>query len=257
MFKIGDGDLAPSSTSPGSSSASDASGRGVVCPSQSSSGRVELLTKLAASSSSSDRDGTGGRAGVAAPGPPAPALPLGHILHHVQEALVEHSHVSQSDEEGLGWIILWLYAVCRVVLSEVKHAACKNSRISWALRMDSEWHYNMDTTGIPAEHTQSVFQLECEWRCETESTKLFAILAYRAIRRTFAGLDAHGSPTNFWNRLPAKHRKKWEANIILASVSRIPTCDFVLLACIHTGLDHSSLHISFRFRTYAAKKPAI
>ena len=138
MFKIGDGDLAPSSTSPGSSSASDASGRGVVCPSQSSSGRVELLTKLAASSSSSDRDGTSGRAGVAAPGPPAPALPLVHILHHVQEALVEHSHVSQSDEEGLGWIILWLYAVCRVVLSEVKHAACKNSRISWALRMDSE-----------------------------------------------------------------------------------------------------------------------
>ena len=139
MFKIGDGDLAPSSTSPGSSSASDASGRGVVCPSQSSSGRVEPLhTKLAASSSSSDRDGTGGRAGVAAPGPPAPALPLGHILHHVQEALVEHSHVSQSDEEGLGWIILWLYAVCRVVLSEVEHAACKNSRISWALRMDSE-----------------------------------------------------------------------------------------------------------------------
>ena len=50
MFKIGEGDLAPSSTSPGSSSASDASGRGVVCPSQSSSGRVELLTKLAASS---------------------------------------------------------------------------------------------------------------------------------------------------------------------------------------------------------------
>ena len=32
-FEIGDGDLAPSSTSPGSSSAFDASGRGVVCPS--------------------------------------------------------------------------------------------------------------------------------------------------------------------------------------------------------------------------------
>ncbi len=51
------------------------------------------------------------------------------------------------------------------------------------------WHYNMDTTGIPAEYTQSVFQLECEWRCETEST----IIAYRKIRRPFAGLDAYGS----------------------------------------------------------------
>jgi hypothetical protein len=40
------------------------------------------------------------------------ALPLVHILHPVQEALVEHSHVSLSDEEGLGGIILWLDAVC-------------------------------------------------------------------------------------------------------------------------------------------------
>jgi hypothetical protein len=64
------------------------------------------------------------------------ALPLVHILHHVQEALVGHSHVSRSDGEGLGGIILWLDAVCRVVLSEVEHAACKYSRISWALRMD-------------------------------------------------------------------------------------------------------------------------
>ncbi len=120
MFKIGDGDLAPSSTSPGSSSVFDASGRSVVCPSQASSGRVEPLAKLTSSSLSSDRDCTSGRAGVAAQGPPAPALPFVHILHHVQEALVEHSHVSQSNEEGLGWIILRLYAVCRVVLSELR-----------------------------------------------------------------------------------------------------------------------------------------
>jgi hypothetical protein len=58
----------------------------------------------------------------------------------------------------------------RVVLLEVEHAACKNSRVRWAFQLNLEWHCNMDTTGIPAEHTQSVFQLECEWRCETEST---------------------------------------------------------------------------------------
>ena len=72
MFKIGDGDLAPSSTRPDSSSASDASGRGVVCPSQASSVHIEPPTKLAPLTSSSDRAGTGGRSGVAAPGPPAP-----------------------------------------------------------------------------------------------------------------------------------------------------------------------------------------
>jgi hypothetical protein len=49
-----------------------------------------------------------------------------------------------------------------VVLLEVEHAACKNSRVRWAFQLDLERHYNMDTTGIPAEHTQSVFQLECE-----------------------------------------------------------------------------------------------
>ncbi len=53
-----------------------------------------------------------------------------------------------------------------------------------------EWHYNMDTTGIPAEHTQSVFQ-DCEWRCEGESTKLFASVPSNS--KNFAGLDAHGS----------------------------------------------------------------
>ena len=80
----------------------------------------------------------------------------------------------------------------RVVLLEVEHAACKNSSVRWAFQLDLEWHYNMDTTGIPAEHTQSVFQLECEWRCEKESTDAtFEISAYRGIRRTFAGLDAN------------------------------------------------------------------
>jgi hypothetical protein len=50
----------------------------------------------------------------------------------------------------------------RVVLLEVEHAACKNSRVRWAFQLDLEWHYNTDTTGISAEHTQSVFQLECD-----------------------------------------------------------------------------------------------
>jgi hypothetical protein len=35
--------------------------------------------------------------------------------------------VSQSDEEGLGGVIFWLDAVCRVVLLEVEQAACKKS----------------------------------------------------------------------------------------------------------------------------------
>jgi hypothetical protein len=160
MFKIGDSDLAPSLTRPGSSSASDASGRGVVCPSHSSPG-------------------------ASSPSPSSPRLP-----RRPTETAPVDAPALQRRAPLLGGIILWLDAVGRVVLSEVEHATYKNSRISWALRMDWEWHYNMDTIGIPAEHTQSVFQLECEWRCETESTILFAILAYRAIRRIFAGLDA-------------------------------------------------------------------
>ena len=76
LFKISDGDLAPSSTTPGSSSASDASRQAmcdIVCPSQSLSLDVCPPTMLGLSSSSSDRVGTGRCAGVAAPAPPAPA----------------------------------------------------------------------------------------------------------------------------------------------------------------------------------------
>ncbi len=99
----------------------------------------------------------------------------------------ERSHVSQCKEQ-LGWIIFCLDAISRVVIPEVEHTAWKNWRISLVLQLDLDLHYNMDTTGIPAEHTQLVFQLECEWRCETEST----IFAYSEMRRTFAGLDQVG-----------------------------------------------------------------
>ncbi len=75
MFKIGDCDLAPSSTSPGSSSAFVASCRGVVSQ-YPCTGELEILKALA-------------------------------------------------------WQDNPLYALlCRVVLSEVEHAACKNSLIS-------------------------------------------------------------------------------------------------------------------------------
>jgi hypothetical protein len=37
--------------------------------------------------------------------------------------------VSRNDEEGLGGIIFWLDAVCRMVLLEVEQAACKKSRL--------------------------------------------------------------------------------------------------------------------------------
>ncbi len=85
---------------------------------------------------------------------------------------------------------------------------------------NSSWTY---TVGIPTGVWVKMWNREHKL-----ATKLFAILAYRAIRRTFAGLNVHGSPTNFyWNWLPAKQRKSWEANI-LASVSRIPICNFFL-----------------------------
>ncbi len=128
-------------------------------------------------------------------------------------------------------------------------------QVDWALLLDLEWHYNMDRTGIPTEHTQSVFHLECEWRCETEST----IFAYWEFWRTFAGLDACISEAQYfpssipkkknWNCLPAKHRnqggrgewercsnftkrrKSREANI-LALINRIPIWRF----CLHWSI---------------------
>jgi hypothetical protein len=53
------------------------------------------------------------------------ALQLTHIIHHIQEALVEQSAVWQSNVKGLGGIIFWLDAVCslQVVLLEVDCAA--------------------------------------------------------------------------------------------------------------------------------------
>ncbi len=87
-------------------------------------------TKPSPSPSSSDKVGAGRRAGVAAPAPPEPqetgqgGAPWGpvHIIHHVQEALVEQSVVWRSDVKGLGSIIFWLDAVRRVVLLNVPPA---------------------------------------------------------------------------------------------------------------------------------------
>jgi hypothetical protein len=44
---------------------------------------------------------------------------------------------------------------------------------------------------------------------------------------------------------------------LLTLIVMIPTFHFVLLACMHAGLDHSSLHLTFRFQTEAQKLPAI
>ncbi len=81
--------------------------------------------------------------------------------------LVEQSVVSQSDEEGLGGIPFWLDAVCRVVLLEVEQAACKKSRLSWAVCMQADQFlpisYIIISEGPPTELiSQPVFQLESE-----------------------------------------------------------------------------------------------
>ncbi len=120
------------------------------------------------------------------------ALPLVHFLHYVQEAVVEHSHFGRCNKELLDGIIVCLDAVCRVVLPEVEHTTCKNSRISWEFLLDWEWIYNIDNRWNPTVHIQLVLQLECEWICrrETEST----VFTCREIRRTLlawmlAGLE--------------------------------------------------------------------
>ena len=72
MFKISDGDLAPSSTRPGSSSAPDTFRSAIVGPIRASLVVVGPPTRPCLSSSSF---GAGGRASVAAPPPAAPAAP--------------------------------------------------------------------------------------------------------------------------------------------------------------------------------------
>ncbi len=72
--------------------------------------------------------------------------------------------VSRRNEEGLGGIIFWLDAVCRVVLLEVEQAACKKSRlssVSRALCMQADQFnpisYIITAAGPPAElyHSQA------------------------------------------------------------------------------------------------------
>jgi hypothetical protein len=46
--------------------------------------------------------------------------------------------VSQSDKEGLGGIMFWFDAVCRVVLLKVEQATCKKSQLSWAVSMQAD-----------------------------------------------------------------------------------------------------------------------
>jgi hypothetical protein len=83
--------------------------------------------------------------------------------------------VSRSDEEGLGGIIFWLDALCRVVLLEVEQATCKKSRLSWAVCMQVDQFlpisYIIIAAGPPAgwqqrfitlTHWQLVLQLESE-----------------------------------------------------------------------------------------------
>ena len=54
----------------------------------------------------------------------AEALAGVNTFQHVQEKLVEQCVVLGGDEQGLGRIIVGLEAVFRVVLLEVKQAAC-------------------------------------------------------------------------------------------------------------------------------------
>ncbi len=94
MFKIGDGDLAPSSTRPGTSSASDASRPAmcdIVCPSQSLSLDVGPPTKLAPSSSLSGRVCTGGRSCVSTQAPlaQAPGCSSGSWTRCLQEFMCQ------------------------------------------------------------------------------------------------------------------------------------------------------------------------
>jgi hypothetical protein len=46
--------------------------------------------------------------------------------------------VSRSYKEGIGGINFWLDSACRVVLPEVEQAACKKSRLSWAVCMQAD-----------------------------------------------------------------------------------------------------------------------
>jgi hypothetical protein len=46
--------------------------------------------------------------------------------------------VSQTDKEGVGGIIFWLDAVCRVVLLRVEQAACKKSQLCWLVCVQAD-----------------------------------------------------------------------------------------------------------------------
>jgi hypothetical protein len=61
-------------------------------------------------------------------------------------------------------------------------------------QLDLEWHYNIDKSWNPTVHAQLVLHLiVSEDVDQSAQMQLFAIFAYRGIRWTVAGLDAHGS----------------------------------------------------------------
>jgi hypothetical protein len=74
--------------------------------------------------------------------------------------------VGRRDEEGLGGIIFLLDAVCRLVLLEVEQAACKRSRLSWAVCMHAGQFqpisYIITAAGPPAALYHSCLQLESD-----------------------------------------------------------------------------------------------
>jgi hypothetical protein len=75
------------------------------------------------------------RPGASSPPPSLPSLPCRPTETAPVDALVLQRQ-RPLRRRHRRWIIVWLDAACRVVLPEVEQAACKNSRISWALRMD-------------------------------------------------------------------------------------------------------------------------
>ena len=154
----------------------------------------------------------------------------------------------------------------------------------------SEWIQSDITIWTQLEFQLNIHSRYSNWSVsedvkQTAQMQLFENFAYLGIRRTWMRTVLEHRSFHYWfrqiskwNCLPAKHsdqggrgeRKRCsnftirnisrEANI-LASINRIPIYNF----CLHwsiwfhlvTGLDHSSLPLSFRFRTVAQKIPAI
>ncbi len=84
-------------------------------------------------------------------------IQTGDVQHCVSQSVIvlgrwapHHPSSSSSDRVGTGGRPRRLR---QVVLLEVEHAACKNSRVRWAFQLDLEWHYNIDNSWNPAVNT--------------------------------------------------------------------------------------------------------